>query len=236
MQLYFIRHAQSSNNLLYDLTGSSLGRSDDPELTPTGLKQAEKLAEFLSQPFYQNGRDTQNRNGYGITHLYCSLMQRAALTGAAVARKLDLPLVPWYDVHEVGGIYLVNEDGEPQGRAGKPRSFFEKHIPELKLPDWLSDAGWWNRPMETLEEGQVRARRVLAELLRRHGEGDDRVAIVSHGAFFGCFMSAFLDIANVETIWFEKNNTGISRLDFSTEGKSLVYLNKLEHLSNELIT
>lgn len=39
MTLYLIRHAQSANNDLYDRTGSSLGRVEDPELTPLGGHQ-----------------------------------------------------------------------------------------------------------------------------------------------------------------------------------------------------
>ncbi len=33
MQLYFIRHAQSANNRLYDETGTWNGRDTDPDLT-----------------------------------------------------------------------------------------------------------------------------------------------------------------------------------------------------------
>jgi broad specificity phosphatase PhoE len=32
MQLYYIRHAQSENNDLWDRTGSDQGRSEDPKL------------------------------------------------------------------------------------------------------------------------------------------------------------------------------------------------------------
>ena len=38
MQLYFIRHAQSANNLLHDQTGTWANMTDDPELTDTGSR------------------------------------------------------------------------------------------------------------------------------------------------------------------------------------------------------
>ncbi|NJK45922.1 MAG: histidine phosphatase family protein [Pleurocapsa sp. SU_196_0] len=47
MRLYFIRHAQSSNNALWDSTGSENGRSDDPELSDVGVMQARALGDFL---------------------------------------------------------------------------------------------------------------------------------------------------------------------------------------------
>jgi 2,3-bisphosphoglycerate-dependent phosphoglycerate mutase len=72
MQLYFIRHAQSSNNALYDQAGGSSRRSEDPELTETGIRQAELVAEFLCRPklaYTNNHRDPQNLGGFNLTHL-----------------------------------------------------------------------------------------------------------------------------------------------------------------------
>ncbi len=48
MQLYFIRHAQSANNKLYDETGSWNGRDSDPELPSWGIEQAQRLAEHVA--------------------------------------------------------------------------------------------------------------------------------------------------------------------------------------------
>ncbi|HEY3341640.1 MAG TPA: histidine phosphatase family protein, partial [Anaerolineae bacterium] len=95
MQLYFIRHGQSANNALWNATGESGGRSYDPELTEIGCSQANLVAQFLRQgdpALTSRGTDPQNLTGFGITHLYCSLMVRAASTGHAIADALDLPL------------------------------------------------------------------------------------------------------------------------------------------------
>src|SRR5512142_1382925 len=164
MQFYFIRHAQSSNNLLWDTTGSSNGRSHDPELTEIGLRQAHLLARFLArspETPVANGsssqaprRDFYNAAGFGITHLYSSLMLRAVMTGTRVARELGLPLVAWEDLHEFGGIYLDDEQtGEPVGQPGNNRAFFEKHYPGLVLAPGRGTNGWWNRPHESHEQG-----------------------------------------------------------------------------------
>src|SRR6266542_3433298 len=108
MQFYFIRHGQSVNNALYDNTGSSKGRSFDPELTEIGRCQAALVAQFLQRedPGAQSlGRDPQNSTGFGIMHLYCSLMLRALATGHTIAEALGLPLHAWPDLHEEGGLY-----------------------------------------------------------------------------------------------------------------------------------
>ena len=241
MQLYFIRHGQSENNLLWAETGSVRGRSDDPGLTDTGRLQAERLAELLSRPgqpsFVPAEYDGQNVTGFEITHIYCSLMRRAIETGSIVARALHLSLVAWEDVHEVGGIHWSeDEGGEPVGQPGKNRAYFEEHYPHLRLPDSLGEEGWWNRPFEALEERPKRAERFLRELLARHGETRDRVAVVSHGGFYNHLMRAILDLPPEGELWFSINNAAITRVDFAPEGIWMQYTNRVDHLPGELVT
>ena len=107
VQFYFIRHAQSENNLLWQRTGSSKERSEDPGLTAVGRQQAHLLAQYLrgpDPPMATQGRNPQNVAGFGLTHLYSSLMVRAVATGTIIARVLGLPLVAWEEAHESGGL------------------------------------------------------------------------------------------------------------------------------------
>jgi 2,3-bisphosphoglycerate-dependent phosphoglycerate mutase len=239
MQFYFIRHAQSANNLLYVTTGSSDGRSDDPELTETGHKQAEVLAQFLcrkSAASSANQFDQQNLAGFGITHLYTSLMVRAVATGVVVARALSLPLVAWADLHETGGIYHEDvQTGERVGEPGKNRAYFEAHYRDLVLSPSLGEAGWWNRPFEEREQRPTRAERFLHDLLGRHGGKDDRVAVISHGGFYNVLMRTIFKIAR-EDCWFGLNNVAITRIDFDADGAALTYTNRLDFLPWDLVT
>lgn len=57
----------------------------------------------IAAPIMRKG--FQNRAEYGLTHLYCSLMERAVQTGSIIASILDVPLFGVPDLHEVGGIY-----------------------------------------------------------------------------------------------------------------------------------
>ncbi len=229
MQLLFIRHGQSINNALWDATGASEGRSEDPELTDAGKRQAALLAQYLAQ----------GGNRFGITHLYTSLMLRAVETAMPVGRALNVPVRAWEDMHETGGIYLDNDEGEPIGLPGRTRAQFMESFPDLALPDGLYEKGWWNRPFESHEAAPIRARRFADDLLAKHGGAEDVVAVVSHGNFYRHFMSALLKLPDPQAIWFGMNNTGISQIDFPTQLHDMVfvqYQNRVGHLPPALIT
>lgn len=238
MQLYFIRHAQSANNALYDSTGADTGRVQDPELTPLGHQQAARLAHALAHGHPGGSVESgAPGGGYGITHLYCSLMVRAVLTADAVGLALGLPPIGWLDLHEGGGIWLADAvTGEPVGLPGNPRSVLEQRFPRLVLPPEVSEAGWWNRDFEKKEERLPRAERVIRRLLEQHGGTDDRVALVSHGGFYNYVLCAALGLPRSENFWFVSNNTGISRLDFQNGSVDVMYLNRTDFLPPEMVS
>lgn len=239
MQFYFIRHAQSVNNALYDSTGSSQGRSWDPELTQTGVRQAQILGDFLKN-FHPDpkvsGRDPMNLAGFGITHLYCSLMLRAIQTASIASESLGLPLMAWVDIHEEGGIY--KEDATTGVRTGLPgvtRAYLQQNYPRVVLPKAVGENGWWNKPFEDQPQRLARAQRFYQELLEKHGGTEDRVAIVSHGGFYNLLMHVLLNSALDGRLWFVMNNAAITRVDFE-EGMAAVYSNRTDFLPAELIT
>jgi 2,3-bisphosphoglycerate-dependent phosphoglycerate mutase len=248
MQLYFVRHGQSINNAHWNEPNYT--ESPDPVLTEIGKEQAYILGEYLgnSQPITEHqGWNVHNRHGFGITHIYTSLMERAAHTASFTARRLPkVPFMTWEEIHESGGIFCRDGDMKLQGLPGKTRLYFEEHLPELRLPESLNGTGWWNnRPFETEEECQSRAQRVWAELLARHGDRDEepeqRVIFVSHGGFFVHLMCAMLNLpwrqaSNGLKSWFVLNNCSISRIDVHKAEVAVCYLNRTDHLPNHLIT
>jgi 2,3-bisphosphoglycerate-dependent phosphoglycerate mutase len=120
MRFYFIRHAQSHNNALFDATGAEIGRSDDPELSNLGVKQAVALGDFLT-------RNTDPlESGQPFTHLYCSTMTRAIHTALEVSRGAGLTPIIWEEWHETGGIWLERE-GVRIGQVGKNGFFDVRH-------------------------------------------------------------------------------------------------------------
>ena len=242
LQLYFIRHAQSENNHIMDEVDHKdylFQRVEDPKLTAKGKCQAELVADFLARPESEDGNDSQNRSGFGLTHLHCSLMTRAVQTALPIARKTGLPLVAWPEVHENGGVFLAEKVEDEiiwNGLPGKGRSYFETHFPELVIPDDLSEEGWWNREKEPRDQYILRARSIVDQLLEDHQGTDHRVGIVMHGGIFGRILAAFFEMES-RSYWFHMNNTAISRIDISANGRVMMsYMNKVDHLPDELIT
>jgi 2,3-bisphosphoglycerate-dependent phosphoglycerate mutase len=254
MHLYFVRHAQSENNALYALTGSSAGRHADPGLTELGHRQALLVAGLLAAGEEGGGArdaDRHNRSGFGLTHLYCSLMVRAVETGSYIAEATGLPLLGWPEIHERGGLHLTDDaTGEEVGQAGPNRDFFRANYPALVLPDTIGEQGWWNhRPPETVAESIPRASAVWHELLRRHGGTEDRVALVSHGGFFQSLLSVIVNMSRRklgedlegdgiahDALWFGISNTAVSRFEVYEDAVVIRYLNRVDHLPNDLIT
>ncbi len=229
MQLYFIRHAESENNALYNRSANWAGRSPDPDLTATGREQARRLAEFLAGR--RNGlvetarHDPRNANGFNLTHLYCSPMVRALLTGQAVAETLGLPLVVWEELHERGGIFELDpESDERTGLPGATVSELQAGFPLAHFPENWGRQGWWNRPAETGEEQYERACRLVERIRRLRSashvataspfdddeevenaatnDGEElRIALFSHGGFYQAFLHAlFADALGREEV------------------------------------
>jgi 2,3-bisphosphoglycerate-dependent phosphoglycerate mutase len=253
MELYFIRHGQSKNNANWNHPGYQ--ESPDPTLTELGHEQARLLAEFLKKhQTITADRDwnIQNRYGFGVTHIYTSLMERAAFTAAPIAQALDIPLVAWKEIHEEGGIFGregkgsgLKDRADAPGLPGRPRSFFTENFRTMTLPDDLDETGWWNRPFEKEEERQPRADQVFADLLSRHrdreGQPEHRVVLVSHGGFFMRLLSAVLNLPWRQATlglksWFLLNNCSLSRFDIRENEITVAYINRTDHLPDQLIT
>jgi 2,3-bisphosphoglycerate-dependent phosphoglycerate mutase len=238
MRLYFIRHAQSANNWMYDVYGETTNRSEDPEVTELGLRQANLLASFLAHNRTQDRYlDGSNSNGFRITHLYSSLMVRALTTASVISQTARLPVLGYEDLHECGGIYLEDETThERVGKYGKSRQYLESRFPKLIFPESSNPDGWWNRPYEDQSLCFQRAQRVVQTLIARHAETTDVVAVISHGGFYNEFIAALLGEQVKEYAWFQQHNTGITRIDFSSPSFEIVYMNRLDHLPHSLIT
>ena len=247
MELYFIRHAQSINNANWEKEGYR--SHPDPEITAIGEVQVRYLTEFLSNNQSRVESKTwnsYNQYGFGLTHLYSSLMVRALDTAAPVAQALQLPFVAWPEIHETGGIFSRADDDYREGLPGKTRSELLARYPNLILPDWVGEDGWWqSRPFEEDHQSAHRANAVWEELLQRHGDQpgrpEHRVAFVSHGGFFMRLLLSALQVEmpprnkELHEFWFLMNNCAITRLDVKDQ-VLIAYTNRSDFLPAHLIT
>ncbi|HAF62965.1 MAG TPA: hypothetical protein DCK95_11670 [Anaerolineaceae bacterium] len=234
MLLFYVRHAQSANNALYQESGSYDGRNEDPPLSKTGLAQLPYMADFIYQQLQEMQADGQG--GDRVT-LYCSLMERTVATGSAIAQRCDLPLIGHALIHEAGGIYLKNDEtGEHIGLPGKSKAYFAEHYPLLQYPQNVPQDGWWNKPHEEREERPARARKVLDDLLAKHTNPDEAVILVSHAEFFNHLTRCILDMPPDSNAWFEMMNCAVSLFDFQEGFIEIPYLNRHHFIPAELIT
>jgi broad specificity phosphatase PhoE len=237
MELYIIRHGQSTNNALTNRAD----RGCDPPLTDLGRHQAELLAQHLAEETQRLSPRTRGyrERGYGITHLYCSPMWRALQTAQPVSEALGLVPEVWIDIHEWGGIYL--DLGEPEGIVGYPgktRSEILEEFPGYTLPKGITEDGWWNRDPEDRAKCIARAIKVADALQERAKAGaDERIAIVTHAGFSGLLMKALFNHLLGPDIWYHHYNTAVARIDLvSGEPLHIRYLNRVDHLLPEMVT
>ncbi len=245
-RLYLIRHAQSANNEIWNGSDHMDGRSPDPELTTTGHRQAETLGQHLSHPHAEPRQHPfvpTKEVHFGLTHVYCSLMTRSILTAEYIASACGLEVQALADVFEKHGIYDVDDDGNLRGLPGPDRGYFEERFPGLKLPSQFNHDGWWSRPVED-ESGFVqRMQKVVSEMRQRLANSDDNVALVAHGDFIDQFVNELMGVVrhqpNYDNHWVANwtfHNTSISRIDFVNGSNNVVYMNRIDHLLNELVT
>lgn len=242
MEIYIVRHGQSTNNALEDSTE----RVRDPNLTDAGHRQADAVANHLARginPESSIGTSAEDthvhfRGGYELTHLYCSAMRRALLTTRPIARETGIRPEIWVDLHERGGIYLDHEDG-PRGYPGMNRSEIEQEFPGYSLPPEITSEGWWRDGLEDPAAADGRAIKVADSLREMAVTGDDRerIALVTHAGFAATLIKALLGRLPDRSIYFHHYNTAITRIDLMEDGFVWIrYINRIEHLSPDLVT
>lgn len=245
-KLYLIRHAQSANNAIWDGSDEHPERHPDPEITEIGHRQAESLAQHLAHPEAEPRQHPfvpDLKSHFGLSQVFCSLMTRSILTAEYIARACDLNLQALPDVFEKYGIFDFGSDGEAVGLPGPGRGYFEQRFPDLDLPEGVGETGWWSRPVEDETAFIERMCAVVADMRRRLESRDDSVALVAHGDFIDQFINELMGVErhrhNYDNHWVANwtfHNTSISRIDFVDGSHNIVYLNRIDHLENELVT
>ncbi len=241
MELYIIRHAQSTNNvsMLYD----GMNREVDPPLTELGLQQAQLLAHHLANAhnidlWIEQTPDTREvTRGFGINQLYCSPMKRALQTCQPIAKTLKLVPEVWVDIHEHGGMY--KDYGQKRGivgYSGMSRAEIQQMFPNFSLGEDVTDLGWYDPDggAEDIAGCQARAIRV-ANALQEKANTNKRIALVTHGTFSDCLVKALLSLLPGHDVRFNHYNSAITRVDFLEDGKTVLrYTNRVNHLKPEL--
>jgi broad specificity phosphatase PhoE len=245
MKLFIIRHAQSENNVHEgkDYEAYMRNRVVDPSITALGFKQAERVAQHLAaqehaEHVHENGEEG---SGYRFTHIFASPMLRCLQTALPISKALNIAPEVWVDIHEQGGMFLGNPRTGEDLRffPGMTRNEIEAQFTGYRIPETISDSGWWTGGHEEHTECEQRAERVAIHLRKMAAEmADARVAIVSHGTFSDRLVKALVGLpTNTSQCYFTHYNTAITRVDFWGEGNAFVrYLNRVQHLPPEMVS
>lgn len=232
MELFFIRHGQSSNNALADPTQ----RVQDPLLTPAGEKQAERVAEHIAAGLHLVGGNVGEQGRAPLDRLYCSAMVRAMRTAQPIGKALGMAPEVYIDIHEFGGIFLDRPDGGTEGFPGQTRAEMERDFPGYTVPAAVGEDGWWKGGRETEAAQEERAARTARDLWAR-AESTERVGLVSHGDYLNLLLKKLLGIQGGEGLYLYHRNTAITRIHLYADGTSdLYYLNRTVHIEPDLMT
>ena len=223
VELFFVRHAQSENNILEGSSDYLSRRRHDPPVTEIGQQQIDALATWIAQ------HDEPTR-------VYSSLHRRALQTGAAIAEALGRPHHGLVEVHESGGI--VDYDVEKQSFVGAPgmsHDELSRDFPKLVIPDNAHPTGWWqSRGFESRDEIAPRAQEALKLLQERHdGEG---IVVVSHYVFYVYFMKTILALDHGGPHWFTLHNCACTRISIRRDRIVVQYMNRDDYLPRDLVT
>jgi probable phosphoglycerate mutase len=147
-ELLLVRHGETDWNAESRWQGHF-----DPSLNELGRRQAEALADQLSEE--------------GIDAVYSSDLRRALETATIVARRIGVSVRPLLELREI----------DVGSWSGLTMDEIRTQLPDAI--ERLRDHGYGWEGGETPEELQVRVVRALREIVAAHPDG--RVLVVTHG-------------------------------------------------------
>ena len=226
MELFLIRHGQSTNNALTDWTL----RVEDPPLTTAANTRHSAPRSRRRRAPPASGRARNDATGARPAVLQPDDPRDAdgrSIGGLGVAPEV------WVDIHEVGGIYL--DHGERKvGYPGRTRSELAQAVPAVH-PDARTDRKRLVEPRLRRSARRPRPRGERRPGLRERAGDDTRVGLVSHGDFLSALLKALGGQAADSGMYYEHRNTGITCVDLTPQGARVRYLNRVDHLDDEAL-
>ncbi len=214
MELYIVRHGQSSSN-------AGFGDPNDPELTDLGIRQAQLLGDALSEIEFDR--------------IIASPLRRSARTACEVALRqhsdIGVELLP--ELTEVGTVAnhrwsFLDECPNEHCILASPMEF----------PTPLGGDGIHRT--ETREDTIERARKVIS-YLRENSREDEKILLAAHGVFnkylFFAVTGHFFD----QYTMLSQDNCCINlcllyKDEHGNDITKIRYLNRTEHIPPEMRT
>ena len=197
MILYCVRHGEST----YNVEGRLQGQSDEPRLSPLGLKHAQALVAALGQ--------------LKIDAIYSSPLTRARETAQPLADALGLPVAYDDRLKEIDiGVFQGTLAAELGDRFPQEAARWRSQDPDYRIPNG-----------ESRRELMQRAEAAFQAI---HAAGHDQVAVVAHGGVLAAAFKALIGVPAARNP-FMLYNGSISMIEWTTQIK-LMTLNQIDHL------
>ena len=170
MKLYFVRHGESTANLLWEFSNSGLKHP----LTEKGVEQARAVARGLC--------------GLQVERIYSSPLLRAVQTAQILAESLQAPLEFTEALREWSvGIYEGTTDPVGWELHGQVQEDWFIHGKlDSKMPGG-----------ESFHEIQERFIPFIEGLVRNGGDSDRSIVLVGHGGLFVAMLPAIFKNVNL---------------------------------------
>ncbi|MBW7475820.1 histidine phosphatase family protein [Paenibacillus oenotherae] len=200
MELILIRHGQSVGNIRV--------HEDMPDspLTELGMKQAEKVAKYVSKK--------------PVTRIVSSPLVRAVQTAQPLSEALSLQIELWKDLYEYreGSAYI-----------GPSKLEWECLYPEVVVCPSMEEDGWCYPGGETPATVCERAKAIIQKLREPQYE-NDCIAMFAHGSFNDYLIREILHISSGAQVSFHQSNTNVNIFVIKSDGTEVRKLNLTEHL------
>lgn len=197
MILYCVRHGEST----YNLEGRLQGQSDEPRLSPLGLKHAQALVAALGR--------------IKLDAIYSSPLTRARETAQPLAEALGLPIVCDDRLKEIDiGVFQGTLAAELGDRFPEEATRWRSQDPDYHIPKG--------------ESRRDLMRRAEAAFQEIHAAGHAQVAVIAHGGVLAAAFKALIGVP-AERNPFMLYNGSISTIEWTSQIK-LMTLNQIDHL------
>lgn len=200
MNLLVIRHGQSEADILEVMEGRA-----DFNLTDLGKKQAQLMAEWISQK-------------YKIYKIFSSPLKRASQTASILSEYTGVDVIYDDDLMEwQNGIIAGMQRDE--ARKKYPR-------PEIKYPHTIV------YEQESDIQFRMRAETALSKIIYEN-PANSVIAIISHGGLIGKLFDSFLRLPFTGvTTWIPNSDTGIHEWQIDGNNRGIIHVNLQDHLKS----
>jgi 2,3-bisphosphoglycerate-dependent phosphoglycerate mutase len=198
MELLVIRHGQSEADILRRHEGRA-----DYELTDLGIRQAELLAEWVS-------------NNYRPDYIISSTLKRAAKTAEILSKKVGVSV-------EYNGDLMEFNNGLLAGLT------FEEASLKYPSPEVGKKPHESYYEQESMIEFRARAEAVFSKIIHSYPQ-DKRIAIVSHGGMINMLFRSFMSLPMNTEYGIHNGDTAVHLWVINGGKRYISFMNSKEHL------